>query len=210
MNLKKKNAMKEIERKWFIKVLPKDLALYPNKELVAGYFEDEDGKDMRIRQEGDKYFKVKKSGQGIARDIGPIGDEEITKEEFNSLWSKTDGRRLWKTRYYIPYGEYTVELDIYRDFPGLYTAEIEFKTTVKDAKKFVPPDWFGQDITGVTRYSSNSLATYGLWGKDGEILDLESGIQEAVISIQILSKIPVIVLVAGGSASGTTSAVADK
>ena len=71
--------MQEIERKWLVEFLPKDLESYPHKELVAGYFRDEDWKDMRIRQEGNKHFKVKKSGRGTTRDIGP-GDIEISKE----------------------------------------------------------------------------------------------------------------------------------
>ena len=151
--------MQEIERKWEIRVLPKDLKSSPCIELTAGYFEGSDKKDVRIRREGNKYLKVIKSGQGIAKDIGQ-GDLEITKKEFDSLWPKTKDRRLRKLRCRIPYKGFVIELDIYQDFKGFYTAEVEFKT-IKDAKKFVPPGWFGRELTDKKEYSSNSLATNG-------------------------------------------------
>lgn len=162
MDLKKDNLVQEIERKWLVdeRSLPKNLASYPFKELVAGYFKDNDGKDMRIRKEGDRYFSVKKRGRGLVKEIG-IGDIEITKKEFASLWTKTERRRLWKKRYFIPLDKLTIELDVYHDFNNLYTAEVEFKM-VEDARKFTPPSWFGLEVTDDSRYSSNSLATHGL------------------------------------------------
>ena len=154
--------MKEIERKWKVKPssLPKDIRHFSYKELVAGYFKDTDGKDVRIRKEGNKYFRVKKSGRSLVRDVG-AGDIKITKKEFDSLWSKTKGRRLWKRRYYIPFGGLVIELDMYHDLKGLYTVEIEFNS-VKSAKKLKPLKWFGREVTNDNRYSSNSLATHGL------------------------------------------------
>lgn len=152
--------MQEIERKWLVESLPKDLGSYPSKELVAGYFTDKKGENVRIRKEGKKYFKVKKSGRGLVRDIGS-GDIEIAKKEFNSLWTKTKGRRLRKRRYYIPHYKLVIELDIYHDFDDFYTAEVEY-LTVGNAKKFTPPKWFGREVTDDSRYSSNNLATHGL------------------------------------------------
>lgn len=162
MDFKKGNLVQEIERKWLVEKqsLPKNLESYPSKKLVAGYLRDKDGKDVRIRKEGDKYFSVQKVGRGLVKDIG-IGDVEITKKEFNLLWLKTKGRRLRKRRYLIPFGVSVIELDVYRGFNNLYTAEVEFKT-VGDAIKFIPPAWFGTEVTYDSRYSSNSLATYGL------------------------------------------------
>ena len=152
--------MKEIERKFLVETLPKDLRSYHFKELVAGYFKDKDEEDIRIRKEGGRYFKVKKSGRGLVRDIGS-GDMAITKKDFDSLWPKTKGRRLWKRRYYIQYGELVMELDVYHDFKDFYTIEVEFKT-VRSANKFIPLKWFGVEVTNDSRYSSNSLATDGL------------------------------------------------
>lgn len=157
----------EIERKWLIDVskLPKSLDSYPNKRLVAGYYKEEAGGKVRIRQEGDKYFKVMKgprTNEGMVRDIG-LGDIEITKEEFERLWSLTEGKRLSKTRYYIPVDGLMAELDVYDDFKnaGFYTIEVEFPTT-EDGKKFIPPEWFGREVTSKEEYSSRNLASKGI------------------------------------------------
>ena len=162
-----KEGKLEIERKWLIDIskLPMNLDSYPNKRLIAGYFEGENHEKTRIRQEGDKYFKVIKgprTNEGMVRDIG-VGDIEITKEEFDGLWSKTEGERLSKTRYFVPIDDLVIELDAYDDFKniGFYTVEVEF-TSLEDAKKFVPPAWFGREVTNERGYSSRSLASRGL------------------------------------------------
>ena len=154
--------MQEIERKWLVKLefIPRPLASYSHKELVAGYFKDKDGEDVRIRKEGNKNFKVKKTGHGLVKDIGP-GDIEISKKEFDSLWSKTEKRRISKRRHYIKYGKFTIELDVYHDFKDFYTVEVEFKS-VTGANRFTPPKWFGREVTDHIGYSSNSLATKGI------------------------------------------------
>lgn len=207
----------EIERKWRIENLPSDIESYPSKPLTVGYLKDEHGKTVRVRQEGDKYFRVQKSGQGVAKDIGP-GDAEITKREFDELWPRTAGWRIWKTRYYIPYGKYTIELDVYRDFPRFYTVEVEFETVDK-ARQFVPPDWFGKELTNDTRYANSNLALNGLpndtfipeYGLSGGVVKLYELIGEKLMTdnYPLVTK-PVIVQVAGGSASGKTSQVALK
>src|SRR3989344_7040081 len=124
----------EIERKWLIDIskLPQSLDSYPSMRLVAGYYRGENKEKIRIRQEGNKYFKVIKgprTDDGMVRDTG-LGDIEITKEEFEHLWPKTEGKRLPKTRYYIPVDDFTAELDVYDDFKDveLYTIEVEFAT----------------------------------------------------------------------------------
>src|SRR3989344_296383 len=105
----------EIERKWLVNFskLPQNLDSYPNKRLMAGYYRGENDEKIRIRQEGDKYFTVTKgerTNEGMVKDIG-LGDIEITKEEFDKLWPMTEGKRLSKTRYFIPVGDFTAELD---------------------------------------------------------------------------------------------------
>lgn len=157
----------EIERKWLVNFseLLENLDSFPNKRLVAGYYRGENNEKIRIRQEGDKYFTVTKgerTNEGMVKDIGP-GDIEITKEEFDRLWLGTEGKRLSKTRYFIPVGDFTAELDVYDDFKkfDFYTIEVEF-TSVDEGKKFIPPVWFGREVTNEKGYSSRSLASKGL------------------------------------------------
>ena len=210
VNPKTQEEQEEIERKFFrpnLPTLPKHIGEYPFKVLVAGYFRDENGEKIRIRMEGDKYFKVNKKGKGVVRNIGPNGDIEISQEEFLLLWPRTEGQRIHKIRFYIPYEKWTVELDTYPGFKNFYTIEVEFKT-VEEARAFIPPAWFGWEVTDDDRYSSSNLA------KDGPPIpefDLASGVPE--LYRMVVEKIEstdsnIIVQIAGGSASGKTSQVA--
>ncbi|MFL6569961.1 MAG: adenylate cyclase, partial [Chthoniobacterales bacterium] len=82
----------------------------------------------------------------------------LTKKQFDVLWPATEGQRLTKTRYDVPFGELTVEVDIYRGrHKGLIVAEVEFDDE-KSARAFQPPRWLGRDVTGVGRYSNVRLA----------------------------------------------------
>lgn len=162
-----KREVFENERKWLIdpSKLPQNLDSYPSKKLVAGYLPKENGKRPRIRQEGDRYFKVtkgEKSEGGAVTKLDGKGDVEITKDEFEAAWLKTEAR-LYKTRYYIPFDKYTIELDVYDKYKndGFYTVEVEFPNS-DERKKFIPPDWFGREVTGVSGYSSRDLAVKGL------------------------------------------------
>jgi len=48
------------------------------------------------------------------------------------------------------------------------TAEVEFKTK-RDAKKFIKPDRFGEDLTRIRESTNRYIAEHGL---DGEMLSL--------------------------------------
>ena len=159
---------KEIERKFLIDIdkIPGKLRLLESKKLVAGYLPEENGKKLRIRKEGDRYFKVTKGERTENRkvaNLGVDGDVEISREEFDELWPKTKGARLKKTRFYIPVGEYVGELDVYYDFAksDFFTIEIEFQS-LDECNKFVPPKWFDREVTHDEDYSSRSLAVKGL------------------------------------------------
>lgn len=164
----KPEIKEEIERRWLVDIskLPAPLHTYNDKRLTALFYRDEDGKKMRIRKEGDRYFKVskgKRTNDGMVRPIGESGDIEITAEEFEEIWEKTKGNSQSKTRHFIPIGDYVAELDDYDDFrdAGFYTIEVEFDN-LADCKNFVPPAWFGREVTNEKGYSSRALAKNGI------------------------------------------------
>lgn len=214
---------KEIELRFLVKSLPDNLDQYPHQEISQGYLAiSEDGAEVRLRKKGDKHFQTIKSGGGKTRTETEI---EITEEQFNLLWKTTEGKRLEKVRYKIPCGDRTIELDVYQgSLDGFVSAEVEFDTP-EASDQFVPPEWFGGDVTEDQRYKNQSLALRGLpkeaiFKKKGtkEKLnipeyDLEQGVKrlaELVREKIAQQKGPVIVEVAGGSTSGKTSAVAAK
>ena len=153
----KENRVREIERKFLVRKLPDNLTSYPSKEISQGYLVSmDDGLQVRLRKSNKRYSLTYKRGTGNVREEREV---ELTGKQFDALWPATEGKRLVKTRYEIPLGERTVEIDLYHDrHEGLVVAEVEFDEEAA-AKKFQPPDWLGDDVTGDPRYSNQLLAS---------------------------------------------------
>lgn len=151
---------KEIERKWTISEVPANLHEFDHKTIRQGYIAiDEQGTEVRLRDKEGTYTLTVKSKGGLVR-----GEFEtpISADQFNTLWGTTEGKRVEKTRYSIPSGQSTIELDVYEgNLAGLVTAEVEF-TSVDAAYKFEVPNWFGVDVTEDGNYKNQNLAQVGL------------------------------------------------
>src|SRR5205823_14708540 len=147
----------EIERKFLVRKLPDDLTSHHSTEISQGYFVSmDDGLQVRLRKSGHQYTLTFKRGSGNVREEREI---ELTATQFDALWPATEGKRLVKTRYEIPLGERTVEIDVYhRRHEGLVVVEVEFDNE-EAATNFQPPDWLGDDVTGDPRYSNQLLAS---------------------------------------------------
>ena len=144
----------EIERKFLIDKSPENLDTYPRKEIAQGYINREPV--IRIRRSDDKYILTCK-GQGLmAREEFEL---PLTKEAFEHLKPKTDGIFIEKTRYLIPYDEkLTIELDVFHgELAPLLLAEVEFDS-IEEADVFVPPSWFGEDVTASPKYHNSNLS----------------------------------------------------
>jgi adenylate cyclase len=150
-------AGREIERKFLVRKLPDGLANYPNNEISQGYLVSfDDGLQVRLRKSGARYTLTFKRGAGSVREEREV---ELSATQFEALWPATHGKRLVKTRYEIPLGLRTVEVDVYHErHEGLVVAEVEFDEE-EAAKNFQPPDWLGEDVTGDPRYSNQLLAS---------------------------------------------------
>jgi len=157
----------EIERKFLVKQAPDWYEQFPHQEIMQWYLTDPStGKSIRVRKTDTTYKVTKKRGSGLVRDEI---ETTITKEEFDQLWMEVDNRFLEKTRYHIPYQWYTIDFDIYKNLNGLMTAEVEFKSK-RDAKQFVAPDRFGEDLTMMREASNSYIATHGIDGELKEFL----------------------------------------
>ncbi|PIR86104.1 hypothetical protein COU14_00740 [Candidatus Kaiserbacteria bacterium CG10_big_fil_rev_8_21_14_0_10_44_10] len=150
----------EIERKFVINELPEGLEHYDCSFIKQGYLViGADGSEARLRdQDGEHTLTVKSKGD-LSRGEWEI---PVVPIDFDSLWSATNGKRIEKVRYTIPYDEAVIELDIY-DGPllGLVTAEVEFPDE-KSATNFVEPDWFSDEVTADRAFKNQSLATKGM------------------------------------------------
>ena len=146
----------EIERKFLIKRenLPENLEQYPSKAIEQGYLCTEPV--VRIRKSNDNYYLTYKSKGLLAREEYNL---PLTKESYEHLRSKADGRILTKKRYLIPMEgtENTIELDIFLgEYEGLKLAEVEFPSE-EAALAFVPPEWFGREVTFTGEYQNSRL-----------------------------------------------------
>ncbi len=144
----------EIERKYLIPVLPPDYTDYPHREMEQGYLST--APVVRIRRADDDYILTYKGGGLMVREEYNL---PLTRQAYEHLRPKTDGILIHKIRYNIPYQDkYTIELDIFLDeLAPLVLAEVEFPTK-EEADSFVPPDWFGEDVTFSKEYHNSVLS----------------------------------------------------
>jgi adenylate cyclase len=148
--------VREIERKFLIKRLPEALDGFPRKVIFQGYLVlEENGLEIRLRKSNEDYYLTVKRKHGMEREEQEI---PLTEEQWNGLWPMTEGRRLRKIRFEIPYGERTIELDVFQgQSDGMVLADVEFPS-LEAAREFVPPPWFGSEVTGDLEYSNRRRA----------------------------------------------------
>lgn len=165
----------EIERKFTVRSLPEELRRYPCRKLEQGYLCTAPVVRVRksVKNSEASYLLCYKSKLGLVRSAEATAqvcrEEEmpLTKESYETLLSKADGRVITKTRYLIPYDKYMVELDVFAgELEGLVFAEVEFPDE-EAAAAFTPPDWFAEDVTFDDRFKNNRLA---LWAEAPEEL----------------------------------------
>lgn len=143
----------EIERKFLVLSIP-DLSGYKVLSLEQGYLCTKPV--VRARKECDTYYLTYKGKGTLAHEEYNL---PLTKEAYKHLIVKADGNIITKKRYLIPYLNYTIELDIFEgDLAPLVYAEVEFET-IEDAVSFLPPEWFGEDVTEDYRFTNAFLST---------------------------------------------------
>ncbi|MEE8459108.1 MAG: hypothetical protein V3S08_04510 [Phycisphaerales bacterium] len=116
----------EIERKYLLQSLPQFPATAQSYRMDQGYFADEPGRVRRTRAPDGTmtYTHTVKKGIGLVREEI---ERELSADEFESLWHRTTGRRLTKTRTKVPEGNLVWEIDDY-DALDLVVAEVELPT----------------------------------------------------------------------------------
>lgn len=143
----------EIERKFLIKEMPKDLESYDFHIIEQAYLTVKP--TIRVRREDDNFYMTYK-GSGL------MSHEEynlpLTEEAYITLRQKADGNIITKKRYLIPYEKYTIELDVFAEpFAPLVIAEVEFPS-VEEAECFTVPKWFDTDVTDDPEYYNANMS----------------------------------------------------
>ena len=164
---------KEIERKYAIRYLPKDIEIQAVKDIEQAFIyqdntiirirniktheRNSNGKQMdyiyTVKTKGDMQYD-KHSTEAKAYEI----ENNISKEEYGKLLTKKISNQITKTRMVVPIqNNLKVEIDIYGEYlQGFLTAEVEFPSE-EAANQFEKPDWLGEEI-GYQELSNRKLA----------------------------------------------------
>ena len=146
----------EIERKFLIdkENLPENLEQFPCRQIEQGYLCT--APVVRIRRQDEEYYLTYKSAGLMAREEYNL---PLDREAYLHLKPKADGLVIAKTRYLMPEKDgLTIELDVFHEeYEGLLLAEVEFPSE-EAANAYIPPAWFGEDVTYSSRYHNSTLS----------------------------------------------------
>ena len=154
---------KEIERKFLVR--PRKWSeLGPGLAIRQGYLSIAIERTVRVRTYGERgYVTIKGKTSGISR------DEYEYEIPFNDATEILDGLCIHplveKTRYRIPFGGHTFEVDEFIGANlGLTVAEVELKSADEKAEL---PDWIDREVSGDPRYFNSNLAQkpFSSWEK---------------------------------------------
>lgn len=145
---------KEIERKFLVKGDYKPFVTKATR-ITQGYLSSVPERTVRVRVKGDKGFITIK---GIGSQSGASRyewEKEIPVDEVNELLKICEPGVIDKTRYLVPAGKHTFEVDeFYGENEGLIVAEVELSS---EDEAFETPDWLGQEVTGDVKYYNSML-----------------------------------------------------
>ena len=154
---KLKRMQLEIERKYLVLEDMRQLAVRQT-EIRQGYLSLAPDRSVRVRlTDHEGYLTVK----GVSRKAGLTRmewEKKLDRKEALDLFELCLPGAIEKTRYYIPYGRHTIELDVFKgDNAGLLLAEVELKS---EHDVFDKPAWLGAEVTGQTRYYNAYLSKH--------------------------------------------------
>lgn len=141
----------EFERKYLVKQpIGFDLTQFPSTSIIQRYI-DYGWATQRLRciDNSDYILTYKQKQKEV---LGKVETEKkLSKEEFEELLAYAIPNAhgpIEKTRYYIQYGNHTIELDCYNEkLEFLMIAEIEFHS-LADISVFKKPSRFAKEISG--------------------------------------------------------------
>lgn len=158
----------EIERKFLLKQLPKDMTSFAYHEIEQAYLCTDPV--VRIRKEDNSFYLTYKGG-GLIKHVEY--NLPLTEESYTHLKKKADGNVISKRRYLIPLHnpqfmthmssgdfskELTIEVDVFHaPFAPLILAEVEFASE-EEAAAFIMPDWFLKDVSSDSAYHNSTMS----------------------------------------------------
>ncbi len=145
----------EIERKFLVKNDSYKKDAVKATRITQGYISSVPERTVRVRIKGDKGFITIK---GIGNESGASRfewEKEIPVDEVKELLKICEPGIIDKTRYIVPVGNHTFEVDeFYGDNEGLVIAEVELSD---ENEEFEKPEWLGEEVTGDVKYFNSML-----------------------------------------------------
>jgi len=149
----------ELERAFLLKYKPENFDKCKSTEILDVYFpKSAEHPVLRLRKKGDKLELTKKFPLD-GKDSSEQAEHTIilSEEEFEEF-SKLEGKKLRKIRYYYPMGNLTAEIDIYQDkLQGLCVVDFEFKTK-QEKDNFSMPNFCLCDVSQEKTFAAGLLA----------------------------------------------------
>lgn len=147
----------EIERKFLLSDDNWRKVADAGTRFRQGYLIGAERASVRVRIEGDRAnLNIKSATLGIHRQEYeyPIPLDEA-EELLDTLCEQP---QIIKTRYLVPYGDHTWEIDVFDgDNAGLVVAEVELAA---EDEVFARPPWIGEEVSGDTRYYNVCLVNH--------------------------------------------------
>ena len=134
-----------------------------SQHIAQGYLCSSSGRTVRVRLKGEKGYLTIKGPTGENGMSRYEWEKEIPAEEASQLIALCESGLIDKTRYIVPYGDHTFEVDVFHgDNEGLVIAEVELRS---EDEEFQRPVWLGKEVTGDRRYYNSMLIRhpYKMW-----------------------------------------------
>jgi len=154
----------EIERKFLLPEFPaalideKELRIEKEQWIEQTYLAIHGDQELRVRKIVDptsgeaEYTHTFKKGHGIAREEVEYA---ISEGLYEQMIATHQAVPLMKKRTTAAWGDRRIEIDEYNQIE-LLVLEVEF-ASVAEAESFVPPAWFGKDISSDKQYSNKKV-----------------------------------------------------
>ncbi len=153
----------EIERKFLLRNNDYKKEATSHSHITQGYICSGHGHTIRVRRRDKQAFLTIK-GPSLDGGLSRYEfEKEITLEEADHLFQLCEPGIIDKTRFLVPVGNHTFEVDeFYGDNEGLTMAEVELSAPDEPFEK---PDFIGREVTGDRRFYNSHLRKnpYKLW-----------------------------------------------
>jgi adenylate cyclase len=144
----------ETERKFLVRGDFRHLAVR-SLNILQTYLSIDRDKTIRLRIADDKAFITVKSRPELNSISRGEWEFPISVSDAGEMMKICLPGKIEKTRYIVPYGRHTFEVDVFHDKnEGLIIAEIELSY---ESEKFEIPEWLGEEVTGKPEYYNANL-----------------------------------------------------